>query len=259
MERDIFQRYIELTSDLKRTNTYLGCIAVQATLNLTFSVLPAYLIGRLAYYRGPFYLAIDISSIIVGICSLCLLTIALWPIAMLRASVPVTQLLTANPKDVFRGTISPERTRLRDLSILGQRRETTIPSHSPKPFPFIARSIKRGLAVLLFRRVRNVVTRASAFARNSFAVVAVGVLIFRTVTALQQAQNEIGTRAISKTCDEAASQHPISILSDRLIYDHRWNTTLPEEVTVEISAIWSDPRNGYEHYSTYQGSDSVDC
>ncbi|KAH7338271.1 hypothetical protein B0J17DRAFT_717926 [Rhizoctonia solani] len=167
---------------------------------------------------------------------------------MIHVSVPGKQLWTANAKDALRGVVPLPS--FSDLGVLGRPRGTAIPNSVLNPFPSIARVIKRFLVVLFFRRVRNVETRAYAFARNSFAVVAMGVLIFRTATALQQAQNEIGTRTVSDNCFFSARTHRLSILSERLIYDNRWNTSLPPDVNITISVVWSNPSRGYETYNT---------
>ncbi|CAE6526701.1 unnamed protein product [Rhizoctonia solani] len=190
-------------------------------------------------------MVVQIPGIVAIVCSLCLIIICLWPIVTLRSSLPAKQLWIMNTKDAFRVGVLSSKPRLRGLSILGQPCEA---KSSPKPFVLIARDTRRFLAHLLFRRVRPVETRIYAFARNLFAVFAIGVLIFRTVTALQQAQNEVGTRVVSDSCDLIPYEHRILVLSERLLYDPQWNTSLPADINFTISAIWSDPGRGYEPY-----------
>ncbi|CAE6413103.1 unnamed protein product [Rhizoctonia solani] len=56
-------------------------------------------------------------------------------------------------------------------------------------------------------------TMVYAFTRNSFAVAAMGILIFRTITALIQAQNQTGTRMISTGCSTREDdRHNVQIL-----------------------------------------------
>ncbi|CAE6431045.1 unnamed protein product, partial [Rhizoctonia solani] len=106
------------------------------------------------------------------------------------------------------------------------------------------------LTILFFRRVSPVETRMYAFTRNSFAVVAMGILIFRTITALQKAQNEIRTRMASYSCDLASPVHYPLILLGRLVYDSRSNTSLPEDANITVSAAMNDPNRHHESYST---------
>ncbi|KAH7339066.1 hypothetical protein B0J17DRAFT_659649 [Rhizoctonia solani] len=218
-------------------------------LNLIFGAPPAYLIVYRAvsdpYPSVSALVVVQIPGIVAIVCSLCLIIISLWPIVARQASLPAKQMWTMNTKDAFRVGVLSSNARSRGLSILGQPCEA---NSSPKPFLLIVRDTRRFLAHLLFRRVRPVETRIYAFARNSFAVFAIGVLIFRTVTALQQAQNEVGTRTISDSCDLIPYEHRLLILSERLLYDPQWNTSLPTDIDFTISAIWSDPGRVYEQY-----------
>ncbi|CAE6409939.1 unnamed protein product [Rhizoctonia solani] len=86
-----------------------------------------------------------------------------------------------------------------------------------------------------------------AFVRNTFAVAAIAILIFRTITALLQAQNEIGTRVNSAICGDRASKlHKIGVLMDRVPSPRQ-----TESIGITLSASWSNivGRN-YELYGT---------
>ncbi|EUC57889.1 Kex protein, putative [Rhizoctonia solani AG-3 Rhs1AP] len=188
---------------------------------------------------------------IVGLCSLCLMGISLSSILALRSCVPVRQLWKANTKDAFKGVTSPTASP-HTLTLFGRPRETKIPLSGP--FVVVCRVIKMRFTYLLFRRIKPVETRLYAFARNSFAIVAIGILIFRTATALQRAQNEIGTRVISRTCDDALPSPYISILSDRLIYDTEFGTA-HSDVNVSVSIVWPTTIGGYNDESASNVSD----
>ncbi|CAE6459193.1 unnamed protein product, partial [Rhizoctonia solani] len=75
-----------------------------------------------------------------------------------------------------------------------------------------------------------------AFVRNTFAVAAIAILIFRTITALLQAQNEIGTRVNSAICGDRASKlHKIGVLMDRVPSPRQ-----TESIGITLSASWSN-------------------
>ncbi|CAE6496055.1 unnamed protein product [Rhizoctonia solani] len=245
---DVFMIFI----DRQRTDTYLGCVVTQVVVNFCLSVLVVlhivldaqwYLPISFEYY--PISAAFEIFVMIVGLCSLCLMGISLSSILALRSCVPVRQLWKANTKDAFKGVTSPTASP-HTLTLFGRPRETKIPLSGP--FVVVCRVIKMRFTYLLFRRIKPVETRLYAFARNSFAIVAIGILIFRTATALQRAQNEIGTRVISRTCDDALPSPYISILSDRLIYDTEFGTA-HSDVNVSVSIVWPTTIGGYNDES----------
>ncbi|CAE6422169.1 unnamed protein product [Rhizoctonia solani] len=124
--------------------------------------------------------------------------------------------------------------RPRTLSVLGHLREKE--TRSPRPLAVVGRFIKN----CLFRRISPVETRVYAFSRNSFATVAIGILIFRTIAALQQAQNEINTRVTSRTCDDASQSHYISVLSDRVVSDSVLKNPLPN-LNISVGIVFTDP------------------
>ncbi|KEP50181.1 putative Kex protein [Rhizoctonia solani 123E] len=237
---DIFM----LVIDHKRTDTYLGCILAQMVTN--FSILGPNVVQfvqrvqwnslsdfAMYYPEDGAFAAFVLAS---EICSLCLIGINLQSILALRPDVPVKQLCKANTKDALNRVISARATPT--LSLLGHPRDTRI--LLPRLVACVARFTRR----LFLRRIKNVESQLYAFARNSFAVIAIGILIFRTITALLQAQNEFGTRFVSKTCD-VNYFHNISVLSDRLIYDSSWpNAALPNDVSISVSVLWND-QGGY--------------
>ncbi|CAE6445797.1 unnamed protein product [Rhizoctonia solani] len=85
--------------------------------------------------------------------------------------------------------------------MLGHARATQ--PNIPQIFPILGRFVAR----LFFRRVQPVETRMYAFARNMFALACIVVLIYRAITALLQAQNEIETHMKSVDCGSQASHH----------------------------------------------------
>ncbi|EUC59284.1 transmembrane protein, putative [Rhizoctonia solani AG-3 Rhs1AP] len=127
-----------------------------------------------------------------GTCSLSLLAITLSPFFTLRSHVSMRQLRRTNTKDAFQGSVAPLAFCV--LSFIGHQRDISI--RNPVVF-----GTKKFLGRLLFRRVRPVETRVYALLRNVFALIAMVVLVFRMVSALQRAQNEISTRITSSTCD----------------------------------------------------------
>ncbi|CAE6408035.1 unnamed protein product [Rhizoctonia solani] len=239
---------LRITVDLKRTNTYLGCIATQVALNLvslSISIFLNVFLDISHYSTSIITILIGLPARFAMVCSLCLLVISLWPLVMFRTFVPAKKLWRVNTKDALGGAISP-LTGLCALSVLGHRRKkaayiTVVPKWLI--------STRRYMVQILFRRVSPVETRVYAFARNSFAIVAIGILIFRTVTAIQQAQNEIKTRVLSESCDKATSVHEISILSDRLIYDSRWKSSLPGQLNMSVRTVFIDRWSGEEVYN----------
>ncbi|CAE6454556.1 unnamed protein product [Rhizoctonia solani] len=138
------------------------------------------------------------------------------------------------------------------LTVLGHPRGTPIKHPITRAAVAGGREFKRIIAHLLFRRVRPVETRLYAAARNSFAIVAMGILCFRTITALLQAQNEIGSRMTSAACDGRASpSHNISILMERPISDSRWNASSLEGIDINVTASWRHSRRGYGTFELF--------
>ncbi|CAE6418342.1 unnamed protein product [Rhizoctonia solani] len=238
-----------MTLDFKRTQTYAGSIATQVSANFTFVVLITSCIvleltryGLYSYIssRGhPRAVGLGISLPLAGFCSLCLLAISLWPVYTLWSESSLKDIWKSNVKDAFIPTSMECH-----LSIFGCPRDIAAPLPSPgkvfaasyavfhslwvripelRHWPKIiygalrhmGRLTKGFLTRLFFRRASPVESRMYAFARNSFAVTAIGILIFRTATALQQAQNQVGTRMISASCSgRAFPRHSIGILME---------------------------------------------
>ncbi|EUC59288.1 deuterolysin metalloprotease (M35) family containing protein, putative, partial [Rhizoctonia solani AG-3 Rhs1AP] len=225
---------------------YLGCIAVQAGVNFFFSIFivlyatPQDMSGYL-YFQTTIltYVLSGISMAVAWFSSVGLLIISLRPIFVFRSLVSVKHLWKVNTKDALTGDISPSKHQT--PSLFGSPRDPPIET---------AASLNRFAANLLFRRVRPAETRMYAFARNMFAVVAIAALIFRTVTALVHAQNEIETRVTSEACTTRASKiHSIGILMERLIDDSNGVDPSQGGADITVSASWSDEvgRN-YEPY-----------
>ncbi|CAE7137412.1 unnamed protein product [Rhizoctonia solani] len=224
-----------LTIDIRRTSTYLGCITAQAVANFAFTAL---LIGYLALnmiawkvYSVAVEKIVDIMAVtsvfLGGTCSLGLLVINLSPFFTLRSHVSLGQLRRTNTKDAFRGSVAPLAFCV--LSLIGHQRDTSIKN------PVIS-GTKKFLGHLFLRRVRPVETRVYAFFRNIFAVIAIVVLTFRMVTALQKAQNEISTRMTSSACDlfPEPNNHNINLVLERSS-DSFFGEGDPPNITVTIS------------------------
>ncbi|CAE6438594.1 unnamed protein product [Rhizoctonia solani] len=194
-----------LIVDPIRSNTYLGCFLAQTVINFVNGVLLAICFVFADIYglynpRFPAYLAFGVSIPLNSVCSLCLLALNLQSANLLQPMVPLRQIWRFNTKDVFMGKVTPLK-RTCALSVLGYTRATQ--PKIPQIFPILGRS----MAHLLFRRIKPVETRMYAFARNMFAVACIVVIIYRAVTALLQAQNQIETRMKSDDCNSRASYH----------------------------------------------------
>ncbi|CAE7186860.1 unnamed protein product [Rhizoctonia solani] len=234
-----------LTIDHKRTYTYLGCMAVQTTVNCCFTFLiilylalfrgyqaqawlfNSFMEGRNRAYSNPVDITFGVFAAFAGTCSIFILAINFSAILTFRSTVPTIPLGKANTKDALSG-LAPPLSRPYNLSLLGNPRPIAIPIYFPQQVVFAGKIVKRVTIHLLFHRVRNVETRIYALIRNSFALVSIIMIIFRTISALQQARNEVQTRVTSAACDFASSSHHISVLLDR----PRWDDPSKEEVNV---------------------------
>ncbi|KAF8671786.1 hypothetical protein RHS04_08096 [Rhizoctonia solani] len=98
------------------------------------------------------------------------------------------------------------------LSFAGRRRSENIRTASELHAP--GNILRRFLANVLFRRVSPAETRTYAITRNAFSIISLGALMFRVVTALQKAQNELGTRIVSDNCDKSIPSDRIDVISD---------------------------------------------
>ncbi|EUC62561.1 transmembrane protein, putative [Rhizoctonia solani AG-3 Rhs1AP] len=247
-----------LTIDHKRTHTYLGCMAVQTVVNFccTFLIILHFALYRIYQaqagffsdfalgvgraYTYPVHVTFGIFALFAGVCSVFILAIEVSAILTLRSTVPIIPLGKTNTKDAL-SELGPSLSRSHALSVLGNPRAIAIPIHLPQAVTtsslFIVMLVKRVLAHLLFHRVRNVETRIYALIRNSFASISMIILIFRTITALQQAQNEVQTRVTSAACGLASPSHLLSILVDRPRWDGPYASQ--EEVNVTVSAIFA--------------------
>ncbi|CAE6464759.1 unnamed protein product [Rhizoctonia solani] len=262
-----------MTMDFNRTRTYLGCIAAQVSINFTFIVLIVVCIGleltRFGLYtyigsRGhPKAVTLGISLPLAGLCSLCLLAINLWPVFMLHSKLSVKHILQTNTKDAFFVEHTPTTC---TLSTFGRPRHIATPLPSPRelytascvafhslwvriPGPRRWPGLVYGVSChfgrltigfctrLFFRRVSPVESRMYAVFRNTFAVASIGILAFRAATALQQAQNHVGTRIASADCDGRVSPiHTIGILME-----HRYSKNININVATFSGSPWDQP------------------
>ncbi|CAE6479741.1 unnamed protein product [Rhizoctonia solani] len=240
-----------LTLDFRRTNAFMGCIVAQAALNFFFTGITVLFIVLYQVYGK-----IGIAGCLEGFCSLCLLVITVWPVIAFRAQLSEKYVWSSNTKDAFEGAFSPLN-RPRTLSAFGHSRRNPLSHPIVRLAVGFGRSIMRFMSQLLFRRVRPVESRVYAFSRNFFAVVGMSILLFRTITALLQAQNEVGTRMTSTSCEGRASPvHNISILMERLTYDPRWNSSSSgnvfpiDNIDITVNASWRHSRRGQESFGT---------
>ncbi|CAE7146262.1 unnamed protein product, partial [Rhizoctonia solani] len=216
-----------LTIDFRRNGSYLGCIATQAIISfisivLTCTALGLYIGpfdrepiiygGSPRHGKGPLIFGIPI-AISVG-SSLSSLAITISPVFMLQSRLSREWLWKCNTKDAFTNTIV-QLQRRHELRMFGHPRDPPMPllcvPHST------AHSFLRLISPLFFRRISPVETKGYAFIRNLFAASAVGVIIFRTATALSQAQNKIDTRMKTKDCNDAGYEpktHNIQVLTE---------------------------------------------
>ncbi|ELU36322.1 hypothetical protein AG1IA_09648 [Rhizoctonia solani AG-1 IA] len=182
-----------LTIDLKRTNTYLGCAITQAVMNVLFTIFTLVDIGT----SVPSAIVLGVCMPLAGFASLCLLAFNLWPLWIFRRHMPIGKLWKVNAKDTLQGTISP-LTSLYPLSVIGRPRN--VPIIGPCVVSSSIHAMRSILTPLFFRRVSPAETLIYVFSRNLFAVIAIVITVFRAVTALQKAQNQMGTRIKSRTC-----------------------------------------------------------
>ncbi|CAE6472148.1 unnamed protein product [Rhizoctonia solani] len=231
-----------LTIDFHRTGSYLGCIATQAamstiTIVMTCTALGLYFDqfgwepiiygGSPRYGIGPFVFGIPIA--IGAICSLCLLVVTVWPLFILRSSLSFEWLWKCNTKDAFMCMVA-QLGKPRELQMFGH------PRNPPISLFYVpgsnGRAFLRWISPVLFRRVSPVETKGYAFIRNFFAASAISIIVFRTVTALLQAQNKIETRMKSRDCSEHGYQpmlHDIQVLTE---YDSEVANTIVYSVDV---------------------------
>ncbi|EUC61500.1 transmembrane protein, putative [Rhizoctonia solani AG-3 Rhs1AP] len=236
-----------LTIDYQRTDTYIGCVATQVAISITaiftnilalslqpewdtYSWLLMYQIGAkhivARYHSNVGFLMIGIPILWSAFLSLCLLGAMLRSLFLLRSSIPTSQLWKKNTKEVLMGLKAPPRS-VPSHSISGHVR--AVPLSVPSGVVTCGRLIKRFFSNLLFRRVSPVETPIYAFSRNVFAVLAIAIVLLRTITALLSAQNQIGSRMVSNTCsnDDSLRFHSIRVLVENTL-----NPTPPINVSV---------------------------
>ncbi|CAE6347816.1 unnamed protein product, partial [Rhizoctonia solani] len=237
-----------LTVDFSRTNTYLGCFTVQTALNLGLAI--ANLVNLLHHRNGVaqfiWYLnALDsiwhllaVSMLLVTLGSIFLYFTNLCLVAILcsHTAVSARQLWAMNAKDVYYGPVSHPGN-VQALSVLGCSRKTPIKN----PIFFFTKGF---YARLFLRRVRPSETRTYALVRNSFAAAAMGILLWRTITALLKAENAISTRVVSSTCGLITTNvHFIHILAERPTYGA--NSTYGD-VEIDVSVSQADTKENWE-------------
>ncbi|CEL61475.1 hypothetical protein RSOLAG1IB_10057 [Rhizoctonia solani AG-1 IB] len=216
-----------LTADLTRTNTYLGCIGVQAGINIPSVILGLLRIISVATEPGvgavskvfiiflpglPMLVLWGSSLIFLGI------YLRLW--LMLRPRLSARHIWKINTKDVFKGSL-PTHAKPCSLSMLGHPRNPRIQNPAISSLRASVRRIRRYLARALFRRIEPAENKTYAFARNVLFLIAIIVIFIRAITALIQADNKIGTRnTLDVESDECI--HRIKYWNDdiRVLVEH---------------------------------------
>ncbi|KAJ1302215.1 hypothetical protein OPQ81_001039 [Rhizoctonia solani] len=187
-----------LTLDMKRSYTYMGCIGTQVLIS-AFSLVT----GAVVTIHPPSLYPAFGMRLVYSLCILWSfgLIITLLPAAIsLRAREKMNwvKLWKLNTKDTFLGVVKCPKMSRDFLSIMGLPRNTAILHR--QVMSISGHGISRLFRNLLFRRISPVETKGYALARNGFALIAMGILVFRTITALTQAQNKIGIRISSRDC-----------------------------------------------------------
>ncbi|KAL5639917.1 hypothetical protein ACGC1H_006472 [Rhizoctonia solani] len=236
-----------LTIDYKRTNTYVGCIATQVAISITailvntlalsfqpewdtYTWLLMYQIGAkhlVTRYSNLGFILIGIPTLWGAFLSLCLLVVMLGSLLKLRPSISIFQLWKRNTKEVLLEITTPLRSAPSN-SLSGHLRE--VPLSVPNEMTIFRRQMKKVFSNLLFRRVSPVESRMYAFSRNVFAVLAIVVILLRTITALLSAQNQIGSRTVSTACsnDDTLRFHHIQVLVENTL-----NPSPPNSILVK--------------------------
>ncbi|CAE6474459.1 unnamed protein product [Rhizoctonia solani] len=196
-----------LTIDMKRAYPYFGSIGTQSALSLTSSILSAmssipFIQAIVALFSGSnpgswyFMILPGIPAAIYCVLSVCCLGLVIWPMFSLRNRYRMTwaQIWKCNTKDAFLLHASqPDEhhgnSRIQQRVILN-RQMLYIPVNG----------LGRYFTRLFFRRTHPVERKSYAFARNTFAVLAIGILVFRAITSIIQTKSKIDTRVYSKDC-----------------------------------------------------------
>ncbi|CAE6426860.1 unnamed protein product [Rhizoctonia solani] len=203
--------------DFMRTNTYIGCVGTQAGLSVCAIIVTAtsLLVRRgwehVLYLRlgdsgssemytnyGPSSSLFVFPTVLGMILSLSLWAVAIWSALSHRPYISLRRTWKQNNKDLLVGTsdlrgISPT------LSVIGQPRTSLMSAKKEIYAP--GNAMGRFLARIMFRRVSPAETRVYAMVQNTFALASMFILVFRAITLLQKAQNQIGTRMKSDSCD----------------------------------------------------------
>ncbi|KAB5593585.1 hypothetical protein CTheo_2974 [Ceratobasidium theobromae] len=137
-----------------------------------------------------------------ALCSLFLLVIILLPALLLRFRLCISfkRLWTCDTKDISLGTLVPNDDSC-TLSVMGTRHAYASPHSARQAISIPAHAVKRFFAKLFFRRVNPVETKPYVFTRNMFAVIAISLIIFRTIVGLLQARDTYEPRIRSSDCN----------------------------------------------------------
>ncbi|CAE7182031.1 unnamed protein product [Rhizoctonia solani] len=239
-----------LTIDVKRAYPHLGGIGVQSILSLASFLLSTGCFVPLMQsdWNWTFEVVPAIVAAIYCVLAVCSFGLVIWPVFHLRARCKMTwsQVWKCNTKDAF----WIYRSNRYNAGGGGEIQKGMLSHRQILCMP--ANGLKRFFIRLLFRRVHPVEKKSYAFARNGFAVVAIGLLVFRAITALIQTKNKIDTRAYSKNClpvsgREHDVQTLVSVDKDKL-------GTMPKIET----KIWIESNQSAEAMSCEQSESGID-
>ncbi|CAE6465309.1 unnamed protein product [Rhizoctonia solani] len=244
--------------DFRRTNTFIGCVATQASISIVAIIITSISVftrrgwAPLRYIPGPFggqyqsygprFFLFTFPTALGIFYSVCLLIIAVFPAILYDEYVPLGQTWKSNTKNFLMGTVGPHMNPV--LSFTGQPRISRVSASNELYAP--GNVMSRFLSPVLFRRVSPTETKSYAFTRNLFSLVSICVLAFRTITALQKAQNQMGTKLTSGSCDWGviSEDHNLALL----LAMPNWTAMNrdPLRVTVAKEEVQLRPEQGRE-------------
>ncbi|KAH7332741.1 hypothetical protein B0J17DRAFT_677378 [Rhizoctonia solani] len=179
-----------------RGYTYIACIGTQTLISITSIIMS--IIGAVDPTTPNFEARLVNVLCLPSSFGLLILLLSTTFSLRTRHQVHWVALWKTNTKDAFLGTMECSQSSNGFLGLMGRPRDTTILHR--RIISISGHRISKSLSRALFRRIRPVETKGYALARNGFALLAMGILIFRTITVLIWAQNKLSTRISYRTC-----------------------------------------------------------
>ncbi|CAE6481554.1 unnamed protein product [Rhizoctonia solani] len=215
-----------LTIDMNKGYTYIGCIGTQSLISiisLTMNAIGASGTPDLGYQTQP----------VNALClpwsfGLLLLLISTTISLRVRYRANWVVIWKTNTKDAFLSTIKCSQATSGFLSLMGRPRDITILHR--RIMSISGHGISKSLSRALFRRVSPVETRGYALARNGFALLAMGILVFRTITVLIWTQNKLSTRISYRGCRNGPHIQNIQVL----VFVSAGSQGSAQNITVEV-------------------------